>query len=105
MVRNTQIPYRGPGATGLGKPLKSILHGRSDMKVYTASISPKGIELAAELADGILPVWMSPGLVTSSSTSRPLEAGSRRPAAARASRTSTSRVRHMRDGQRPREVP
>ena len=30
------------------------------MKIYTASISPKGIELAAELADGLLPVWMSP---------------------------------------------
>jgi alkanesulfonate monooxygenase SsuD/methylene tetrahydromethanopterin reductase-like flavin-dependent oxidoreductase (luciferase family) len=30
------------------------------MKIYTASISPKGIELAAELADGVLPVWMSP---------------------------------------------
>ncbi|HEV8713232.1 MAG TPA: LLM class F420-dependent oxidoreductase [Candidatus Binatia bacterium] len=55
-----QIPYRGPGATGLGKPLKSILHGRPDMQLYTASISPKGIELAAELADGVLPVWMSP---------------------------------------------
>jgi F420-dependent oxidoreductase-like protein len=55
-----QIPYRGPGASGLGKPLKSILHGRPDMKIYTASISPKGIELAAEIADGILPVWMSP---------------------------------------------
>jgi F420-dependent oxidoreductase-like protein len=55
-----QIPYRGPGASGLGKPLKSILHGRPDMKIYTASISPKGIELAAELADGLLPVWMSP---------------------------------------------
>jgi alkanesulfonate monooxygenase SsuD/methylene tetrahydromethanopterin reductase-like flavin-dependent oxidoreductase (luciferase family) len=55
-----QIPYRGPGATGLGKPLKSILHGRSDINIYTASISPKGIELAAELADGLLPVWMSP---------------------------------------------
>ena len=55
-----QIPYHGPGATGLGKPLKSILHGRPDMKIYTASITPKGIELAAELADGILPVWMSP---------------------------------------------
>src|SRR6516164_8378607 len=25
-----QIPYRGPGAMGLGKPLKSILHGRKD---------------------------------------------------------------------------
>ncbi|HTT77532.1 MAG TPA: LLM class F420-dependent oxidoreductase [Candidatus Binataceae bacterium] len=55
-----QVPYRGPGATGLGKPLKSILHGRPDMKIYTASISPKGIELAGELADGLIPVWMSP---------------------------------------------
>ncbi|MGH7934677.1 MAG: LLM class F420-dependent oxidoreductase [Candidatus Binataceae bacterium] len=55
-----QIPYRGPGASGLGKPLKSILHGRPDIKIYTASISPKGIELSAELADGLLPVWMSP---------------------------------------------
>jgi F420-dependent oxidoreductase-like protein len=55
-----QIPYRGAGASGLGKPLKSILHGRPGMKIYTASISPKGIELAAELADGVLPVWMSP---------------------------------------------
>jgi len=55
-----QIPYRGAGASGVGKPLMSILHGRPDMKIYTASISPKGIELAAEIADGILPVWMSP---------------------------------------------
>src|SRR5579883_1615945 len=38
-----QIPYTGPGSTGLGKPLKSILHGRPDLKIYTASISPKGI--------------------------------------------------------------
>jgi F420-dependent oxidoreductase-like protein len=56
-----QIPYRGPDATGLGKPLRSILHGRPDMKIYTASITPRGIELAAELADGVIPVWMSPG--------------------------------------------
>ena len=55
-----QIPYRGTDATGLGKPLKSILHGRPDIKIYTASIGPKGIELAAELAYGLLPVWMSP---------------------------------------------
>src|SRR5271168_4081207 len=40
------IPYTGPGASGLGKPLKSILHGRKDMEIYTASISPKGIALA-----------------------------------------------------------
>ncbi|HVN63692.1 MAG TPA: LLM class F420-dependent oxidoreductase, partial [Candidatus Binataceae bacterium] len=54
------IPYTGPGASGLGKPLKSILHGRKDMKIYTASISPKGIELAAEIADAVIPSWMNP---------------------------------------------
>jgi F420-dependent oxidoreductase-like protein len=55
-----QIPYAGPDASGLGKPLKSILHGRPDMKIYTASIGAKSIALAAEIADGLLPVWMSP---------------------------------------------
>jgi F420-dependent oxidoreductase-like protein len=55
-----EIPYRGPGATGLGKPLKSILHGRADMKIYTAAISPNGLECAGEVADGVFPVWMSP---------------------------------------------
>src|ERR1700737_4247603 len=54
------IPYTGPGSSGLGKPLKSILHGRKDMPIYTASISPKGIALAAEIADGVIPVWMNP---------------------------------------------
>jgi F420-dependent oxidoreductase-like protein len=54
------IPYNGPGSTGLGKPLKSILHGRKDMEIYTASISPKGIALAAEIASGVIPVWMNP---------------------------------------------
>ncbi|MFZ0886899.1 MAG: LLM class F420-dependent oxidoreductase [Candidatus Binataceae bacterium] len=58
--RQYQIPYSGPGASGLGKPLKSILHGRRDMQIYTASISPKGIELSGEVADGLIPVWMSP---------------------------------------------
>ncbi|MCB0050467.1 MAG: LLM class flavin-dependent oxidoreductase, partial [Caldilinea sp.] len=28
-----QIPYQGPDATGLGKPLKSILHGRRDLPI------------------------------------------------------------------------
>src|SRR5436853_151009 len=35
-----QIPYTGPGATGLGKPLKSLLHGPPDLPIYTAAISP-----------------------------------------------------------------
>src|SRR5262249_21025453 len=55
-----QIPYHGPGSSGLGKPLRSIMHGRKDMKIYTASISPKGIALAAEIADAVIPVRMNP---------------------------------------------
>ncbi|MGI9432053.1 MAG: LLM class F420-dependent oxidoreductase, partial [Myxococcota bacterium] len=55
-----QIPYDGPGATGLGKPLKSILHGRQDLPIYTASIGAKGVETSAEVADGLIPVWMNP---------------------------------------------
>src|SRR5712692_175355 len=55
-----QIPYAGPDATGLGKPLKSILHGRADIPIYLAAIGPKNVALAAEIADGWLPVYFSP---------------------------------------------
>jgi F420-dependent oxidoreductase-like protein len=55
-----QIPYQGPDASGLGKPLKSIIHGRADLPIYLAAIGPKNIELAAEIADGWLPVFFSP---------------------------------------------
>ena len=34
------IPYTGQGASGLGKPLKSIVHGRQ-IPIYIAAIGPK----------------------------------------------------------------
>ena len=55
-----QIPYRGTDATGLGKPLKTILHPKPGLKFYTASISPGGLRLAGEIADGNLPIFFSP---------------------------------------------
>ena len=55
-----QIPYQGADATGLGKPLKSIIHGRADLPIYLAAIGPKNVELAAEIADGWLPIFFSP---------------------------------------------
>jgi F420-dependent oxidoreductase-like protein len=55
-----QLPYTGPGATGLGRPLKSILHTRPDIPIYTAAISPNGVACSAEVADGLIPVWMDP---------------------------------------------
>lgn len=55
-----QIPYNGPGATGLGKPLKSILHPDPSLKIFTASITPASIRTAAEIADGFFPIFMNP---------------------------------------------
>src|SRR6202007_3364842 len=55
-----QIPYCGPGATGLGKPLRSITHGDPNLKIYTAAIAPAGLRTAGEVADGTLPIFMSP---------------------------------------------
>ncbi|HVB15582.1 MAG TPA: LLM class F420-dependent oxidoreductase [Stellaceae bacterium] len=54
------IPYTGPGASGLGKPLRSIIHGDPSLKIYTASITPAGLRTAGEVADGNLPIFMSP---------------------------------------------
>ncbi|MCL6644609.1 MAG: LLM class F420-dependent oxidoreductase, partial [Dehalococcoidia bacterium] len=54
-----QLPYRGPRATGLGKPLKSILHTRQ-LPVYLATMQPQSVRLTAEVADGWLPIWFSP---------------------------------------------
>jgi F420-dependent oxidoreductase-like protein len=55
-----QIPYAGPDATGLGKPLKSIVHGDPSLPIYTASITPAGLRTAGEIADGTLPIFFSP---------------------------------------------
>ena len=55
-----QIPYAGADASGLGKPLKSILHPNPDLKIYTAAITPSGLRAAGEVADGVQPFMMSP---------------------------------------------
>jgi F420-dependent oxidoreductase-like protein len=55
------IPYAGADATGLGKPLKLIVHPkRADLPIYVAAIGPKNVELTAEIADGWLPIFFSP---------------------------------------------
>jgi F420-dependent oxidoreductase-like protein len=51
----------GPRATGLGKPLKSILHPLRDrIPTFLAAQGPKNIALAAEIGDGWLPLYYSP---------------------------------------------
>jgi F420-dependent oxidoreductase-like protein len=55
-----RIPYAGADATGLSKPLRSIIHGDPALKFYAASITPAGLRTAGETADGVLPIFYSP---------------------------------------------
>jgi alkanesulfonate monooxygenase SsuD/methylene tetrahydromethanopterin reductase-like flavin-dependent oxidoreductase (luciferase family) len=47
-----RIPWDGPGATGLGKPLKLMLRPlRAEIPIYLAALGPKNVALAAERFD------------------------------------------------------
>jgi F420-dependent oxidoreductase-like protein len=53
------LPY--PGGTGLGKALKSTVHPlRDDIPIMLGAEGPKNVALAAEIADGWLPMFFSP---------------------------------------------
>lgn len=55
------LPLADDDATGLGKPLKSIVHPlRNDIPIFLGAEGPKNIALAAEIADGWLPLFFTP---------------------------------------------
>jgi F420-dependent oxidoreductase-like protein len=55
------LPYRGEGSVGLGKPLKMITHPRrADIPILLGAEGPKNVALAAEIADGWVPLYFSP---------------------------------------------
>jgi F420-dependent oxidoreductase-like protein len=55
------VPYRGPDATGLGKPLKLMVRPpRAEIPIYLASLRRRSVQLATEIADGWLPIFFSP---------------------------------------------
>jgi F420-dependent oxidoreductase-like protein len=55
------LPLReGEGVTGQGKALKLNIHPvRSEIPVYLGAIGRKSVELAAEIADGWIPIFFS----------------------------------------------
>ena len=54
-------PLPFPGGTGLGKPLKPIVHPRrGDIPIVLGAEGPKNVALAAEIADGWFPIFFSP---------------------------------------------
>jgi F420-dependent oxidoreductase-like protein len=55
------LPYTGPDGTGLGKPLKPILHPlRADVPILLGAEGPRNIAQTARIADGWLPLYFSP---------------------------------------------
>lgn len=55
------LPYRGPNAWGMGKPLKPITHPlRADLPIFIGAEGPKNVTQTAEIADGWLPLYYSP---------------------------------------------
>ena len=56
-----RLPLPADEGAGLGKALRSTVHPlRADMPVHLAAEGPRNIALAAEIADGWLPLFYSP---------------------------------------------
>lgn len=55
------LPYPGEDGTGLGKPLKPIVHPiRNRIPIFMGAEGPKNIALSTEIADGWLPLIYNP---------------------------------------------
>ncbi len=59
--KEIQLPYTGAGATGLGKPLRSILHMNPNIPIFLGAENEAAVKLCAELCDGWLPLGFVPG--------------------------------------------
>jgi F420-dependent oxidoreductase-like protein len=59
--REIRLPYQGRGSSGLGKPLRSILHMNPDIPIFLGAENEATVKLCAELCDGWLPLGFVPG--------------------------------------------
>jgi F420-dependent oxidoreductase-like protein len=59
--REISLPYKGEGAMGVGKPLKSILHMNPHIPIYLATGNESTVKLTVEFADGWVPMGFFPG--------------------------------------------
>jgi F420-dependent oxidoreductase-like protein len=58
--REISLPYPGPGALGVGKPLTSILHSNPRLPIWLGTGTEANVKLTAEVADGWLPLGFVP---------------------------------------------
>ena len=61
--REIALPYTGPGALGVGKPLMSILHMNPRLPIWLGTGTEANVKLTAEIADGWLPLGFVPRLM------------------------------------------
>ncbi len=61
--REISLPYKGEGALGIGKPLKSILHMNPRIPIWLGTGSESNVRLTAEIADGWFPLAFVPGMM------------------------------------------
>lgn len=61
--KEISLPYRGEGAMGIGKPLKSILHMNPEIPIWLGTGSESNVRLTAEIADGWFPLAFVPGMM------------------------------------------
>ena len=61
--REISLPYRGEGALGIGKPLKSILHMNPEIPIWLGTGNESSVRLTAEIADGWFPLSFVPGMM------------------------------------------
>lgn len=61
--KEIRLPYDGPGSSGMGKPLKSILHFDQKPAIWLGTGAPEMVRMTAEIADGWLAFGMRPGNV------------------------------------------
>ena len=58
--KEISLPYQGPGSSGLGKPLKSILHGNAEIPILLGTSTPANVRMTAEVADGWISMHLAP---------------------------------------------
>lgn len=59
--KEISLPYKGPGSSGLGKPLKGILKATPHIPIYLGTDSELNVRMTAEVADGWIPMHFVPG--------------------------------------------
>ena len=58
--KEISLPYKGPGSSGLAKPLKSIMHGNPNIPVFLGTSTPVNVRMTAEVADGWIGMHLAP---------------------------------------------